>query len=183
MNTVTCTDYSGTSRKPPTSVMMVAGLAMLLGVMQPVSAEKKLVSGTSWKVVDGDTIHLEGHKIRLIGIDAPEKNQHCTSSDGLAFSCGLVARDILLGLLLMADGPVQCRLDGKDRYRRWLGRCYAGKAGEAIDVQRMLVVSGYAVAEYADDYRQHEHQARQHRRGLWAGEFERPQQFRRSKRS
>ena len=33
-------------------------------------------------VVDGDTIHANGHKIRLLGIDTPEINQMCQTKDG-----------------------------------------------------------------------------------------------------
>ena len=36
----------------------------------------KGISGVA-KVVDGDTIKINGIKIRLFGVDAPEKNQIC----------------------------------------------------------------------------------------------------------
>ena len=32
-------------------------------------------------VIDGDTIHINNNKIRLHGIDAPEKNQTCLDED------------------------------------------------------------------------------------------------------
>ena len=41
------------------------------------SEEAKKISGIA-KVTDGDTIQIEGKKIRLFGIDAPEKKQQCT---------------------------------------------------------------------------------------------------------
>ena len=40
------------------------------------SQEIKLISGVA-KVIDGDTIRIEKKKIRLFGIDAPEKKQKC----------------------------------------------------------------------------------------------------------
>ena len=40
------------------------------------SQEIKIISGVA-KVIDGDTIKIEKKKIRLFGIDAPEKKQKC----------------------------------------------------------------------------------------------------------
>ena len=40
------------------------------------SKENKIISGIA-KVVDGDTIIINKKKIRLFGIDAPEKRQKC----------------------------------------------------------------------------------------------------------
>ena len=40
------------------------------------SQEVKIISGIA-KVIDGDTIKIEKNKIRLFGIDAPEKKQKC----------------------------------------------------------------------------------------------------------
>ena len=40
------------------------------------SQEVKLISGVA-KVIDGDTIRIKNKKIRLFGIDAPEKKQKC----------------------------------------------------------------------------------------------------------
>ena len=38
------------------------------------------------KIVDGDTIHLNGEKIRFIGIDTPELKQTCLK-DGVKDIC------------------------------------------------------------------------------------------------
>mgnify|MGYP001329590460 CR=1 FL=1 len=40
------------------------------------SDELKIIFGTA-KVIDGDTIKIKKNKIRLFGIDAPEKKQQC----------------------------------------------------------------------------------------------------------
>ena len=40
------------------------------------SEELKIISGLA-KVIDGDTIKIKNNKIRLLGIDAPEKKQQC----------------------------------------------------------------------------------------------------------
>lgn len=136
------------------------------------------VTGTSYRVVDGDTIHLEGQKIRLLGIDAPEMKQTCLGRNGLAWACGLRARDMLAGMLATA-GQVSCTITGRDRYQRLLGRCYAGAAASGLDVQKALVLGGFAVAEYTEDYRAEERQAKRRNYGFWGGEFLRPREWRR----
>ena len=50
------------------------------------------------KVIDGDTIVLNGEKIRFSGIDAPEYNQDCMNGDTKVF-CGVFAM-VLLTLIL-----------------------------------------------------------------------------------
>ena len=65
-------------------------------------------------VVDGDTFWVEGMKVRIADIDAPELNGRCDYERRLA----LASRDRLLALL--NAGPFQLRLQGEDRYGRTL---------------------------------------------------------------
>jgi endonuclease YncB( thermonuclease family) len=44
------------------------------------------ISGTAL-IVDGDTIAISGIKVRLSGIDTPEKNQTCRKA-GVTWECG-----------------------------------------------------------------------------------------------
>jgi len=41
------------------------------------------------RVIDGDTIDVAGHRIRIHGIDAPERNATCLHTSGAGWSCGL----------------------------------------------------------------------------------------------
>ena len=65
-------------------------------------------------VVDGDTFWVEGMKVRIADIDAPELNGRCDYERRLA----LESRDRLLALL--NAGPFQLRPQGEDRYGRTL---------------------------------------------------------------
>jgi endonuclease YncB( thermonuclease family) len=125
------------------------------------------------RVADGDSLELDGVRLRLEGIDAPELDQSC-SLLGAAHPCGREAREHLLHLI--AGRPVTCVSRDLDRYGRHLGRCRAGDT----DLNAEMVRTGWAVAYGA--YDRQEAEARAHGRGLWSGDFTWPQEFRREKR-
>lgn len=128
-------------------------------------------------VVDGDTIKLAGRRIRLHGIDAPERDQACTIG-GRQIPCGVVARSALIGFVLGAD--VRCERKDVDRYGRDVSVCLA----DGANVSALMVRSGMAVAyrKYSSDYVAEEEEARQGKRGMWAGSFEMPWEWRARKR-
>jgi endonuclease YncB( thermonuclease family) len=123
-------------------------------------------------VVDGDSLRVGGTVIRLKGIDAPELQQTC-EREGRSYRCGDEARRALANLV-EGDG-LTCTLEGKDRYDRNLARCSTSARN---DIGAVMVEEGHAVA-YGGGYRREETAARARRRGLWAGSFERPQDWRR----
>ena len=45
------------------------------------------------KIIDGDTIHLNGKKIRFSGIDTPELKQTCKKNDKIIY-CGIKAKKL-----------------------------------------------------------------------------------------
>jgi hypothetical protein len=112
-------------------------------------------------------------EVRLFGIDAPEFDQSCTKN-GQPWSCGSAAADQLMRLVTGKD--VRCSSMGKDQHGRTLGRCMVG----TTDINRTMVATGYAVAyrHYSTDYVSAEDSAKAYKRGLWAGTFERPDQYR-----
>ena len=129
-------------------------------------------------VSDGDTIRSGQLRIRLHGIDAPERQQHCTTPDGARWACGNAARDALK-TLVASVAALDCQITDVDRYGRLIMRCFAGE----VDVGARLVRVGMALAyrRYANDYIADEEAARAARLGLWAGQFDAPWDWRRSK--
>lgn len=76
------------------------------------------------KVIDGDSIVVNGVEMRLEGIDAPEYHQVCYDADKKGYRCGIKARDYLLRLT--AGKKVNCKKLSVDRYKRQVSVCYAG---------------------------------------------------------
>lgn len=120
-------------------------------------------------VGDGDSLTIGGERIRLIGIDAPELDQTCRRDDR-DYACGRQSRQALVALI--GALAVACEGRGKDRYERLLADCRAGD----VDLGRAQVEAGWAVAY--GDYEREEAAAREAGRGLWAGPFERPLDWR-----
>jgi endonuclease YncB( thermonuclease family) len=124
------------------------------------------------EVTDGDSLKTNLHRLRLMGIDAPERAQFC-KRNGEIWHCGRAAQIHLARLI--GNHPVECSVSGRDKYRRLLARCRVGTR----DINRSMVRDGLAVA-FGTDYRREEAAARKARRGLWARQFERPRPWRRS---
>lgn len=123
-------------------------------------------------VNDGDSITLGPERIRLRGIDAPEFDQVCTRG-GASYDCGRQSRQRLQALV--AGKKVSCEGWERDRYDRLLAICVA----DGIDLNRSQVESGWAVAY--GGYGDAEARAKAARNGIWAGEFDRPHDWRASK--
>ena len=145
------------------------------------SEELKIISGLA-KVIDGDTIKIKNNKIRLLGIDAPEKKQQCQkpwlSISFITFNknypCGKISTERLKKKI--DDKLITCKPSGKDRYKRFIAECFKGKR----NINAFMVLNGYAVAyrKYSPKFISHENTAKKEKLGLWAGTFEMPWEWR-----
>lgn len=118
------------------------------------------VKGTVVRVADGDTVTVRDdsgnrYRVRLAGIDCPEKDQ----------PWGIEAKRAVVRLV---DGRnIEVRWEKKDRYGRLIGKVLA----VGVDVNRRLVEEGHCwvYRRYNDDpaWLVTEQRARQGRRGLW----------------
>ena len=134
------------------------------------------------KIVDGDSIHIKTYKIRLEGIDAPEMKQKCKKpylqmmffTFQKEYNCGQVSKKKLLKKI--GNKPVKCILLGKDRYKRYLAKCFKG----TINLNRWMVRNGYAIAyrKYSKLYAPDENFAKEEKLGLWSGTFIKPEKWR-----
>ena len=127
------------------------------------------------KITDGDTIKINGEKIRFSGIDTPELKQTCIK-DGENNSCGLTAKQILTDKI--GKNKVKCIEEGQDRYKRILAECFVNNES----LSSYLVRSGYAFAyrKYSKKFISDEDYARINKLGMWSMEFDYPWNFRRN---
>ena len=127
----------------------------------------------SLRVVDGDTIVLNGEKIRFSGIDTPELKQTCMKDDQKVF-CGMFAKTLLIKKI--GNEIPKCISEGKDAYKRTLAECFIH--GESLSV--FLVRSGYAFAyrKYSDKFIKDEEFAKENKLGMWGMTFKYPWNFR-----
>ena len=133
-------------------------------------------------VVDGDTIKINGEKIRFSGIDAPESNyrgkeQICFKGE-TKITCGKLSKDFLIQKI--NNLKVTCEIEAKpDRYKRKLGECFVNNKS----LSRILVKNGYAFdyTKYSKKkYSKEQEYAKANNLGLWAMKFEYPWIFRRN---
>jgi endonuclease YncB( thermonuclease family) len=146
---------------------MTRALTLLFLCLWSLLASAEILNGRVVGLADGDTVTLldaqkTQHKVRLAGIDAPEK--------GMAFS--QVAKQSLADLVY--DKTVQIDWRKIDRYGRKVGKVLI----EGVDANLELVKRGHAwhYKDYAKEqspedqalYADAEVQARVEKRGLWA---------------
>ena len=134
-------------------------LPLLLAIATPLPAAE--IRGRVISVTDGDTITvLDGGyrqtKVRLSGIDAPEKNQPFGTRSRQSLAELIVGREVLV------------EWDKRDRYGRILGRVMA--EGEEINLRmvREGMAWHYTAFSKSEELRMAEEAAREGRLGLWS---------------
>ena len=145
------------------------------------SSQLIIISGIP-KVIDGDTIIIKSNKIRLFGIDAPEKKQVCKKiyltifflNFHKEYPCGKVATIKLEKKI--NNKEIVCKSVGKDKYQRLIAECFKNKT----NLNAWMVKNGYAVAyrKYSKKFISQEIEAKNDRLGLWRGIFEMPWEYR-----
>lgn len=135
------------------------------------SAYDELIVGRA-TVIDGDTFNIGGKRVRLFGIDAPERGQVCHYK-GTKWLCG--SKSALDLAEWMGQATIVCRRRGKP-YERSIASCIKGFA----DIGRWSVSQGLSIAETCESrsYVAEQERARADRTGIWSSTFVLPEVWR-----
>ena len=163
-------------------LIIISSIFFILTYIDVRSENINKISGFA-KVVDGDTIKINSKKIRLYGIDAPEKKQKCKKTyltiSFMSFTkdymCGEVSTQKLIKKI--NKQKLNCNILDVDRYKRLIGECFKRN----INLNSWMVSNGYAVAyrKYSKKYVTDEINAKNNKLGIWQGKFEMPWDYRR----
>ncbi|MBZ9653831.1 thermonuclease family protein [Phyllobacterium lublinensis] len=94
----------------------------------------------SVNIIDGDTLSIDGTRIRIVEIDTPETyKSHCENELVL----GLRAKERLRALV--DQGPVHYEATGTDRFGRTLATVYVDLADGPVNVGETLIQEGFAL--------------------------------------
>ena len=125
------------------------------------------------KVVDGDSLEIDGARIRLDGIDAPEFSQVCEDKNAKKYDCGQDATAYLRNLIGTQTPRCDCESQ-PDKYNRRICECFVGD----VLLNQKMVHDGWARVYRGDKYAASEDDAAEHRRGIWQGRHMRPALYR-----
>lgn len=166
-------------RRRSNSLRMIVGLAVSAAVLLAVIAVDEWVIGPLFeisgpaKVLDGDTVLIEGRKYRLTGVDAPEGDQIC-KRDGRDWPCGREAARALRRFI--GSENIHCRSRARDKFGRPVVTCEKGGA----DINAWLVKEGWAITDdFSAPYANEQDEAKAAKRGIWSGTFDTPADWRR----
>ncbi len=118
----------------------------------------------------GDTLRVGSATVRLVGIEAPERDQRCAKPGNKRWRCGEAAAAALSRL---AQGrTLKCDVGKADAAGVAAGTCFDG----ATNINAALVKGGHVFADTGvlASYRAAEAEARVAKAGVWAGEADRP---------
>ena len=149
-------------------VTLVISIALLISLIIYSNTEAQNI-----QITDGDTIKINGKKIRFSGIDTPEMKQTCIEN-GIVNPCGVMAKNILVDKI--SNNEVICISEGKDQYKRTLAECFVNDES----LSSYLVRSGYAFAyrRYSKKFIADEEYAKSNKIGMWSMKFDYPWDWR-----
>ena len=139
---------------------IIAAVALLFGAVAYCYAQSDDYLATCVRVIDGDTLTVADenqnlHRIRIVGMDAPE----------LAQPYGRAAKAALSELVLHKE--VHVVPAGVDKYGRELAQLRYDTSFGQLDVAETMISNGHAFSWGGAHYKAQEYAAA-HRLGIWS---------------
>ncbi len=155
--------------------MRFGALALLLCFL-PLAVMAQIRGGV--RVLDGDSIEIQGVRMDLDGIDAPEPGQRCQKKDDRDYDCGELATRALRTII--GGRRATCDAVGRTTEGLPLARCRLGRR----DLAREMIAMGWALAPEGAPagYSEAQSAAEAKGEGLWVGRFIPPWEWREGKR-
>jgi endonuclease YncB( thermonuclease family) len=157
-------------------LVLAVPVVLLGGYRALVASSQEPGAGHSTRVIDGDTLEVDGVTIQLYGIEAPELGQLCKSDDEQSH-CGVEAALALRKLVTVSGQELHCSPWGGGPPQRTadgalLEVCQIGDQ----DVAQVMLRSGYGVVPPGSfpDYVEAEKAAKDGHLGIWHSHFEMP---------
>ena len=154
-------------------IKVLALIALLAFVLDEGQGPARYEADGRARLVDGDSLFIDGLEIRLKNIDAPEGRQKCQRK-GRDWLCGQEATRRLRSFIKRR--ALSCKGDEYDRHNRLLAFCTVG----GVEINQWMVQQGWAVS--FGDYRREERAAKRTRKGIWSSQFQRPRDWRAAQR-
>ncbi len=150
-------------------------IGILLAVVPTQASAEDIVGQAS--VIDGDTLEIQGTRIGLHGIDAPEGAQICAVG-GKRARCGQQAAQALADRI--GQQTVSCDPKEREQNGREVAVCSAG--GENLNAWMVRQGMALAYRQYSTKYVRQEKKAAKEKAGIWNGWFIKPWDWRRGRR-
>lgn len=143
------------------SIFLGFAALVFIGLAVPAPLRSETLSGPA-RIIDGDTLVIDGQTIRLAGIDAPALDQICRWEDRVV-RCGVLARDALKDLSVASR--VTCARTGTGS-----GIILAWCRANGYDLSEGMIHTGWArLIPGSTRYAAILKKAQAAKRGIWRG--------------
>jgi len=137
------------------------------------------------RAIDGKTLIINGQKIHLFGVDAPEFDQMCQKKEThQPFQCGVISAHKLKRMIDHV-ASVTCKGKGRTSEGVLLATCFDGR----IDINEQIILRGWAMLDENNSVKKYQRIEKGVRFGsttlgevIWQADFIKPWEWRRGKR-
>ena len=135
------------------------------------------------RAIDGKTLIINGQKLQLFGVDAPEFDQMCQKKEThQPFQCGVISAHKLKRMVDHVP-EVTCTGKGYTSEGMLLASCYDGR----IDINEQIILKGWAIVDEKESEKKYKRIEQYVKfdtvnEVIWQADFIKPWEWRKGKR-